>query len=141
MKFSQHPDYRTAVFASTEGNFAEAREAYERLLDEAENNDDEVAISFLLQSLGNIEARDGNIELAHKHHLSAIGQSDGVPLNVIQYAKALANYFALPDRALEKLNEAELMLNSSYWDQTKDNISREDYEKLIAETREDLTAK
>ncbi len=138
MKFSELPDYRAAVFASAQGQLSDAREAYHRLLDEAENNDDDVAISFLLQSLGNIEARDENFQLAHKYHLSAIGQTSGIPLNLIQYAKALGSYFELPERALEKLAEAEKLLNSAKWNRAKDNISKRDYETLITDFRDEL---
>ncbi len=138
MKFSELPDYRAAVFASAQGQLSDAREAYHRLLDEAENSDDDVAISFLLQSLGNVEARDENFQLAHKYHLSAIGQTRGIPLNLIQYAKALGSYFELPERALEKLAEAEKLLNSAKWNRAKDNISKRDYETLISDFRDEL---
>ncbi len=138
MKFSELPDYRAAVFASAQGQLADARDAYHRLLDEAEGSDDEIAISFLLQSLGNVEARDENFQLAHRHHLSAIGQSRGIPLHLIQYAKALGSYFELPDRALEKLNEAEKMLANGKWNRAKDSISQEDYQTLICDFRDEL---
>ena len=46
MKLSESPDYKTAVFASLNGQLDDAKQAYERLLDKAEANDDDVAISF-----------------------------------------------------------------------------------------------
>lgn len=138
MKLSETADYKTAIFASMNGELETAREAYQRLLDEAESNDDEIAISFLMQSLANVEARDGNVELGHELHLRAIGQSPGVPLNLIAYAKGLARHFSDPELAEKKLQEAELMLQSDKWNRRADNISPESYTEQIALVRDEL---
>lgn len=138
MKLSESPDYKTAVFASVNGQLDDAKQAYERLLDQAEANDDDVAISFLMQSLGNIEARLGNFELGHELHLRAVGQSSGVPLNLIVYAKGLANYFDDPQSAEQKLREAESLIASGKWNRRLDNISPESYADQIAQVRETI---
>ena len=134
MKLSEYKDYQTAVFASVNGELSQAREAYQRLLEEAEGNDDDVAISFLMQSLANVEARDGNLELGHELHLRAIGQSQGVPFNLIVYAKSLINHFAQPELAEQKLVEAETLINkgSRSW---RDDMTPEQYAQEIEEVR------
>ena len=103
--------------------------------DRAEANDDDVAISFLLQSLGNVEARLGNIELGHELHLRAVGQSRGVPLNLIVYAKGLVNYFDDSDSAEQKLKQAESLIASDKWNRRLDTNSPESYAIQIAEVR------
>ena len=135
MKLSESPDYKTAGFSSVNGQLDDAKQAYERLLDQAEADDDDVAISFLMQSLGNIEARLGNIELGHELHLRAIGSSHGVPFNLISYAKGLVNYFDDPESAEQKLKEAESLIQSGKWNRRLDNISPESYADQIAEVR------
>jgi len=141
MKLSESPDYKTAVFASVNGELDEAKQAYERLLDQAESNDDDVAISFLMQSLANIEARRGNLSLGHELHLRAIGQSFGVPLNLVVYAKGLVEHFDDPQLAEEKLKEAESLIKSEKWNQRIDSISPESYAAQIAEVRETIQTK
>ncbi len=140
MNFFESPDYKAAVFSSIEGELAIARGAYERLLETAEAEDDVVAISHLMQSLANIEIRDGNVELGHELHRRAIGQCPGVPLNLIVYAKGLAEHFGMPDQAEQRLLEAERLLDSDRWNRRIDNISRESYEKQISEIRNEITA-
>lgn len=135
MKLSESPDYKAAVFASVNGQLDDAKQAFERLLDQAEANDDDVAISFLLQSLGNVEARLGNIELGHELHLRAVGQSRGVPLNLIVYAKGLVNYFDDSDSAEQKLKQAESLIASDKWNRRLDTNSPESYAIQIAEVR------
>lgn len=134
MKLSENADYKAAVFASVTGDFLQAREAYQRLLEEAESNDDDVAISFLMQSLANVEARDGNIELGHELHLRAVGQSQGVPFNLIVYAKSLVNHFDQPELAEQKLVEAETLIahGTPGW---RDDITPESYAQQIEEVR------
>lgn len=137
MKLSESPDYKAAVFASVQGDLSAAREAYHRLLEQAETNDDGVAISFIMQSLANVEARDGKTELGHELHLRAIGQEKGVPYNLIVYAKSLVKYFEQPELAEKKLVEAELLLESGKRSR-HDNISPEAYAELIAEVRSSI---
>ena len=135
MKLSESSDYKTAVFASLNGQLDDAKQAYERLLDKAEANDDDVAISFLMQSLANVEARLGNFQLGHELHLRAIGQSSGVPLNLIVYAKGLVNHFDDAQLAEQKLSEAESLIESGKWNRRVDTISAESYVQQIAEVR------
>lgn len=137
LNLSESPEYRAAVVASTAGELSVAREAYQHLLDQAEDDDDVIAISHLLQSLANIEARDGNLELAHELHLRAIGQSPGIPLTIIRYAKSLATHFAMAELAEEKLSEAEKMIDSERWNRAVDSISRETYELQISQLRDE----
>jgi len=136
MKLSELPDYKTAVFASVNGELDEAKQAYERLLDQAESNDDDVAISFLMQSLANVEARLGNHDAGHELHLRAIGQSFGVPLNLIVYAKGLVQHFDDAQAAEGKLQEAEALIQSGKWNRRSDSISPESYAQQISEVRE-----
>lgn len=138
MKLSEFPDYKTAVVASVGGDLNVARDAYEKLLEQAESLDDAAAISYVMQSLANIEARDGNLELGHELHLRAIGQSPGVPLVLILYAKGLAEHFNLPDLALQKLDDAERLIGSEKWDRRADNITRESYQAQIAAIRGEI---
>ena len=138
MKLSESPDYKAAVFASVNGQLDDAKQAYERLLDQAEANDDDVAISFLMQSLGNVEARLGNFELGHELHLRAVGHSQGVPLNLIVYAKGLVNYFGDAQSAEQKLREAESLIKSSKWNRRLDTILPGTYAEQIAEVRETI---
>jgi len=136
MKLSESPDYKTAVFASVNGELEQAKEAYERLLDHAESNDDDVAISFLMQSLANVEARMGNLKLGRELHLRAIGQSFGIPLNLVVYAKSLVEHFDDPKLAEQKLIQAESLIKSDKWNRRVDNIAPESYAEQIAEVRE-----
>ena len=138
MKLSEFPDYQIAVTASVDGELSVARNAYERLLEQAESLDDGTAISYIMQSLANIEARDGNLELGHELHLRAIGQSPGIPFVLILYAKALASHFDLPEMASQKLNDAERLIESEKWDRRADNIPRESYQMQIASIRREI---
>lgn len=138
MKLFEFPDYETAVAASVSGDLSIARNAYERLLEQAESLDDAAAVSYIMQSLANIEARDGNLELGHELHLRAIGQSPGVPLVLILYAKGLAEHFNLPELAAQKLGDAERMIGSEKWDRRADNITRESYQAQIAAVRREI---
>jgi hypothetical protein len=141
MRLSEFPDYKTAVFASVDGDLDVARQAYERLLEQAESLDDVVAVSYILQSLADIEARDGNLELGHELHLRAIGQAPGIPLELIRYAKGLVDYFDSPDLAAEKLDDAERLIHSEDWDRRADNITPESYQTQIAEIRREIDKK
>ncbi len=141
MKFSELPDYKAAVFASVSGDLDQAKEAYERLLDRAESNDDDVAISFLMQSLANVEARMGNHDVGHELHLRAIGQSFGVPLNLIVYAKGLVQHFKDAEAAEVKLQEAEALIQSGKWNRRSDTIPPESYAQQIAEVRKIIADK
>jgi predicted Zn-dependent protease len=138
MNLSEFADYDTAVTASVAGDLSEARDAYERLLEHAESIDDDVAISYIMQSLANIEARDGNLNLGHELHQRAIGQFSGVPLLLILYAKGLAKYFDSPELAQQKLDDAERMIESKNWNQQADKITRESYERQIADVRREI---
>ena len=138
MKLSEIPDYQTAVCAFIEGELSVARDAYHRLLEIAEASDDPTAISFLMHSLGNVEAKDGNLDLGHELHLRAVGQSTGVPLHLVMYAKGLAEHFGLPELAEEKLVEAEQLISSEKWNRRIDNISSESYAQQIAEIRSNM---
>ena len=138
MKLSEFPDYQTAVVASVGGDLSVARDAYERLLEQAESLDDAAAVSYIMQSLANIEARDGNLELGHELHLRAIGQSPRVPLMHVLYAKGLVEHFDLPDLASQKLVDAERLIGSEDWDRRADNITRESYQEQIAAIRREI---
>ena len=138
MKLSDFPEYQTAVIASVAGDLESARTAYEFLVEQAEADDDTIAIAYLLQALGNIEARDGNIELGHELHLRAIGQSVGIPLSIISYARALTQHFGDSELALVKLNEADALISSDFWDRKRDNIPLDSYKKMIEEVRSEI---
>ena len=110
-------------------------------LDQAESNDDDVAISFLMQSLANVEARMGNLKLGKELHLRAVGQSSGIPLNLVVYAKSLVEHFDDPQMAEQKLTEAESLIKSGKWNQRVDSITPQSYAEQIAEVREAIKSR
>ena len=139
MDFSGHPEFRRAVLASTSGDWDVARSAFERLIDEAEGNDDDVAISHLMHCVADVEARAGNAELAHELHQRAIGQNPGVPLRLIHYARSLVRVFDEPALAEVRLKQAEELIASTTWNRRIDSIGEDAYAELIAELRGEMT--
>ena len=115
MKLSEHPEYQTAVTAGLESKFKEARAAYLQLIAIAERENDIPAHSYLLQCLGDIEARDGNRRIGWRMHRQAIEYSPNIPFVLIMYAKSLANHFDRKKLAVEMLDQAEQLLDSHEW--------------------------
>jgi predicted Zn-dependent protease len=138
MKLSEHPEYQTAVTAGLESKFKEARAAYLQLIAIAERENDIPAHSYLLQCLGDIEARDGNRRIGWRMHRQAIEYSPNIPFVLIMYAKSLANHFDRKKLAVEMLDQAEQLLDSHEWKQTDDNITAESYANQIANARVEI---
>ena len=138
MKLSEHPEYRTAVQSSLESDFDSARPAYLHLIAVAEHENDDSALSYLLQCLADVEARAGSAELGLQLHQRAIDESPNIPFVLILFAKSLAKHFAQKQRATEILTDAENLLSSQEWIDSNDNISVESYIMQIQSARVEI---
>lgn len=137
MRLSDDDDYRIAVPAASAGNFDTARKGFERLISKARALADKHSLEYLLQSLGDMEARAGNLERALSLHAEAIRLDATSPLPVLAYAQGLAWSFANPDEALLQLLNCEALLES-YHAASEDELPVEWYEKEIDALRKEI---
>lgn len=77
--------------------------------------EDNLITGYLLQTLGDMEAKDGNIEVAHSLHLDAINLDPNTPLPHLLYATGLIRAFNRPELALIKIQEIRSLLDSEAW--------------------------
>ena len=138
MRLSDQPEYRVAIPASHSGDFATARANLETLVSRARSEGDIQTASYLLQVLGDVEARAGNIELAHSLHKEGLALDPGSPLPLLHYAKGLLRAFKRPDLALSRLAEAEALLTSGNWRPGESEMSRDWYETEFNELRNEI---
>ena len=136
MLLSSHQEYRTAVLATADGDLDTARSNFELLAQIAEDEGDTVRLSYILQMLGDVEARAGNLDIGHAYHRRAVGLCPNIPLVLLHYANGLRSAFNSPGLASDQINAAERLLNSKDWDTDADNISRSWYTRRIAELRD-----
>lgn len=141
MRLSDQPEYLNAVLASVDGHFSTARENFEVLIARAEIEEDLPTLSFLLQLLGNVEAKAGDPELGHQYHKRALTLGMDIPFIYLQYAKGLLNSFGRDDLATLQLTAAEDFLNSTRWLAGEDDLPREWYEQEIANVRAEIRSR
>jgi predicted Zn-dependent protease len=135
MKLSEQPEYLLAIPAAVIGDYPTARQNLRILITRAEDERDTITLCYLLQRLGDIEAKTGNPELGHSLHKQAIDIDSGSPFSLFTYANSLFDVFKSPDLALASLNELEKMLNSGQWKPDEHDLSKEWYEKNIIDVR------
>jgi predicted Zn-dependent protease len=136
MRLSDEEDYRNAVPASHTGNFDSARKGFERLIQKARTEGDKGSLCYLLQSLGDMEARAGNLELAVSLHEEAIGLYPMSPYPLLTFAQGLLRSFKKPTEALSKLADCERLLKS--YSATADELPAGWYETEINELRNEI---
>lgn len=139
MRLSDQAEYLIAIPAMVAGDHARARSNLATLLVRAEADGDLCAVGYLLQTLGNIEAKDGNLAAGHALHQRAINLDPKSPLPLLEYAKGLFRVFECSSLAEEQLARAEALLSSTSWIPEEDEPSREWYQKELDELRDKMS--
>ena len=83
MRLSDQPEYLTAIPAALNGDYVTARSNLLPLLSRARAEGDTATICYLLQTMGDIEARSGNQDRGHKLHLEAVALDPKSPLPIL----------------------------------------------------------
>jgi predicted Zn-dependent protease len=136
IRLSEFPEYLAAIPAAAEGDFASARSNLEILLAKVEAKCEPEDLAYLLQLLGDIEARAGNLETAFSLQERALIADSSSPLTLLLCAKSLLGSFQRPDLALARLSQAESLLASDKWSPTEHDMSRQWYEREIHAVRQ-----
>ena len=92
-------------------------------------------ISSMLFKLGDVEALDGNRDVAIRIYEDALAADPGSPLALISYAESLFRRLGEPAQALKKLQSAEALLTSGEWQPSEDDLSEHEYRRLIAKNK------
>ena len=133
-QLSKFLPYKEAILAKAAGDLKTARINFARCLEAGREAGGAPMISGLLFRLGDVEALDGQRELAIQLYEEAMQADPGSPLALISYAESLYSALDEPILALEKLEAAELLLSPG-WIPSADDISLEGYKYLIAKVR------
>jgi predicted Zn-dependent protease len=136
IRLSEFPEYLAAIPAAADGEFASARSNLGILLTKVESKCEPEELAYLLQLLGDVEARAGNLEAAFSLQERALAADSSSPLTLLLCAKSLLGSFQRPDLALAKLHQAELLLASDKWSPTENDMSRQWYEQEIRAVRQ-----
>jgi predicted Zn-dependent protease len=139
MRLSDEPQYLAAVPAAYNGDFETARINLKALISRARIEGDTLTAGYLLQVLGDVEARANNTEVAHSLHQEALSLDAGNPLPLLLYAKGLLRAFRRPDLALSRLVEVQALIESGRWKPGEDEPNREWYEREISDLRHEIT--
>jgi hypothetical protein len=129
MRLSDQSEYIAAKVAEGKGDLSGARRYLQAVLERARSKGDGWNVIALLQQLGDIEAKAGNLESAHSLHIEAIGLDRSSPLPVLLYAKSLLSVFQRPDLARSRAADAEALLAS--FESSEDEMPRDWYEREI----------
>jgi hypothetical protein len=141
MRLSDQPEYLVAVPAAVEGDLSTARENLNIVLRRARGEGDTLTVGLLLQLLGDVEARDGNISLAHSLHEEAIALNPHTPICLFYYARGLVRAFRKPELALIRLTEVEAFLESDRWNpKEEDELPKLWYEREIEALRQEIAS-
>ncbi len=135
VKLSEFPEYLAAVPAAVAGDFATARANLEVLFAKVEPLESPEHSAYLLQLLGDVEARSGNREKALSLYTRAVDVDCFNPLTRLHCAKSLLDHLHSPSLALARLKEAESLLASDAWHPSEDDMSRHWYEREIQSVR------
>ena len=129
MRLSDQPEYLAAVPAIADGDYDTGRRNLERLLVTCRERADVATTGFVLQLLGDLEARSGNFDKGRAFYEEAVRLDSASPLPLLLYAKSLATLFADRDLALLRLAEAEQIFNAATWRPIEDGLDREWYQR------------
>lgn len=99
----------------------------ERLLTRCQNEGDTLSIGYLLQALGDLEAKSGHTRSGHTLHCEAIDLDSNTPHPRLLYATGLLRAFNRPDLAIKQINKLRDFLNTDKWEPTANEPSRKWY--------------
>ena len=137
MKLSEQPEYLVAIPAKLEGNFTLARKNLQVLVARAEDQGDIRALGYLLQTLGDCEAHDGNHQRGAELHQKAISLDPNSPMPYLFYAQGLFRAFGNRDASLAMLSEAEQVLAMSQCDE--DEMPKSYYEREFQILKDEIS--
>ncbi len=137
MKLSEQPEYLSAIPAAVNGDLDTARNNLSIVITRAQSEKDIHTYGYLLQVLGDIEARSGNIDLAHSYHQEAIQIDPSSALPLLLYAQGLLRAFDQPDLALSCLTNIESFLSSKQRAPSAKDLSYEWYQKEIQKLKKE----
>jgi len=137
MRLSDQPEYKAAIPAALDGDFATARYNLRALMARADAEGDKASAGYLRHILGDIEAKAGNPTLGHSLHLEAIALDPQSPLSLLLYAQGLLRAFREPDLAKARLTEAKTLLGTSPPSDSNE-LPPEWYEKEFDELHQEI---
>jgi predicted Zn-dependent protease len=138
VELSKQAEYRIAIPAAVDGDYATARVNLEILLARCADESDLGTRGYLLQVLGNIEARDGKIQRGHELHQAALRLDPDSPLPQLLYAKGLLRAFGDPAGAQARLVTLESHLAENPPDE--EGMGAAWYREEIALLRREIAA-
>ncbi len=134
MLLSEESDWLTAIPAASNGELELAHQCLERLILKAQVSNDTDYLGYIYQTLGDIEARMGNIDRASILHEHAIALDPDSPLPYLFYAQGLWKAFGNVSSSLTMIEKANEVLNNAKWTETDEELPRtwymEEFEKL-----------
>ncbi len=140
MKLSEQPEYLAAIPAAYSGDFDTARRYLLLLLSRAEDEADHKTTGYILQVVGDIEARAGNYAHGHILHERAIALDPISPLPLLLYAKGLYSAFHEPAQAVLRIEQVESLISSSVWTPCDDEPDRNWYQQECRKLRASIDA-
>jgi len=140
MRLSDQPEYLAAIPAMYEGDYVTARRNLRAVLSRAEAEADTLTASYLLQLLGDTEARSGDKALAHTLHGKALSLDPVNPHSLLIYARSLFSAFREPALAQLRIAEVESLIQSPTWVPDGDDPDRAWYQQECKKLRASIHA-
>ena len=127
MLLSEESDWLTAIPAAVNGELELAKVCLERLISKAHKTNDSNRLGYIYQTLGDIEARLGNIDRASTLHEQAIALDPHSPLPYLFYAQGLWKAFNNTSSSLAMIEKAHEVLSNPRWTETDNELPRSWY--------------
>lgn len=135
---STSDEYRKGMYAFVEGRLADARELFQRCLTLCGEDKDERWV--ILSDLARVEHQAGNRELGSAYFTELISEDPKSPLSILCFAKSLLHHANAPAAALEQLERAKSLLNSSAYPADSQELPRSYYEEEFQRLSKELAA-
>lgn len=108
-------------------DYQASRVELEILISRSRSEGDSLIMGYLLQSLGDLEARSGNVKMAHSLHQEAVELDSHTPLPYLLYATGLFRAFDRADLAMNQIRDLKVLLLSGEWEPTVNEPSQHWY--------------